>query len=138
MKPEVNDMIPQRYPFQMIDRFLDVEPGKSAEAVKLISINEWFFENQKPGQLVVHRPIMIEAMAQTGVAAILSLSEYHGKNVFFGGIKNATFSDDFRPGDKLIFNVEMKKLRMNIGLGHGKITRDGQVITEADLIFAVE
>ncbi|MFD1124335.1 3-hydroxyacyl-ACP dehydratase FabZ family protein [Lentilactobacillus raoultii] len=138
MKPEVNDLIPQRYPFQMIDRFLDVEAGKTATAVKLISINEWFFANQKAGQLRVPRPIMIEAMAQTGVAAILTLPVYHGKNVFFGGIKNAEFKDDFFPGDRLIFKVEMKKLRANIGLGHGSITRDGQVICEADLIFAVE
>ncbi|MCP9333010.1 3-hydroxyacyl-ACP dehydratase FabZ family protein [Lentilactobacillus hilgardii] len=138
MKPEVNDVIPQRYPFQMIDRFLNVEAGKNATAVKLISINEWFFANQGTHQLAVPRPIMIEAMAQTGVAAILTLQQYHGKNVFFGGIKNAVFQDDFRPGDRLIFNVEMKKLRANIGLGHGTITRGDEVICEADLIFAVE
>ncbi|GAF36433.1 3-hydroxyacyl-ACP dehydratase FabZ family protein [Lentilactobacillus farraginis] len=138
MKPEVNDVIPQRYPFQMIDRFLEVTAGKTATAVKLISINEWFFANQQAGQLTVPRPIMIEAMAQTGVAAILTLPEYHGKNVFFGGIKNAQFQDDFRPGDQLTFKVEMKKLRANIGLGHGVITREAKVICEADLIFAVE
>ncbi len=77
-------------------------------------------------------------MAQTGVAAILSIPENKGKNVFFGGIKNATFQDDFRPGDKLEFEVVMKKLKRNIGLGHGTIHRDGQSICEADLIFAVE
>ncbi|MDH5107621.1 3-hydroxyacyl-ACP dehydratase FabZ family protein [Lentilactobacillus kefiri] len=138
MKPEVQDVIPQRYPFQMIDRFIDVKPGESASAVKLISINEWFFDNKKAGNLVVSRPIMIESMAQTGVAAILSMPEYKGKNAFFGGIKNAVFQDDFRPGDKLVFEVELKKLKHNIGLGHGTITRDGQQICEADLIFAVE
>lgn len=138
MKPDVQDVIPQRYPFQMIDKFVDVQPGVSASAVKLISINEWFFANKKAGNLVVPRPIMIESMAQTGVAAILSMPEYKGKNAFFGGIKNAVFQDDFRPGDKLIFSVELKKLKHNIGLGHGIITRDGQQICEADLIFAVE
>lgn len=109
MKPEVQDVIPQRYPFQMIDRFIDVKPGESASAVKLISINEWFFDNKKAGNLVVPRPIMIESMAQTGVAAILSMPEYKGKNAFFGGIKNAVFQDDFRPGDKLVFEVELNK-----------------------------
>ncbi len=138
MKPEVNDVIPQRYPFQMIDQFLDVQPGVSATAKKLISINEWFFANQEGDSLIVPRPIMIEAMAQTGVAAILSLPKYQGKNVFFGGIKNAAFQDDFRPGDALTFSVEMKKLKRNIGLGHGMISREDSLICEADLIFAVE
>ncbi len=96
MKPEVNDVIPQRYPFEMIDKFTNVEPGVAASAVKLISINEWFFANQPATHLVVPRPIMIEAMAQTGVAAILSMPENQGKNVFFGGIKNAVFQADFR------------------------------------------
>lgn len=120
MKPAVNDVIPQRYPFEMIDKFIDVQPGVSASAIKLISINEWFFANQTSSRLAVPRPIMIEAMAQTGVAAILSILENKGKNVFFGGIKNATFQDDFRPGDKLEFEVVMKKLKRNIGLGHGR------------------
>ena len=102
MKPAVNDVIPQRYPFEMIDKFIDVQPGVSASAIKLISINEWFFANQTSSRLAVPRPIMIEAMAQTGVAAILSIPENKGKNVFFGGIKNATFQDDFRPGGKLL------------------------------------
>lgn len=138
MKPAVNDVIPQRYPFEMIDKFIDVQPGVSASAIKLISINEWFFANQTSSRLAVPRPIMIEAMAQTGFAAILSIPENKGENVFFGGIKNATFQDDFRPGDKLEFEVVMKKLKRNIGLGHGTIHRDGQSICEADLIFAVE
>ncbi|ALJ23241.1 3-hydroxyacyl-ACP dehydratase [Lactobacillus gallinarum] len=138
MKPAVNDVIPQRYPFEMIDKFIDVQPGVSASAIKLISINEWFFANQTSSRLALPRPIMIEAMAQTGVAAILSIPENKGKNVFFGGIKNATFQDDFRPGDKLEFEVVMKKLKRDIGLGHGMIHRDGQSICEADLIFAVE
>lgn len=138
MKPDVQDVIPQRYPFQMIDKFVDVKPGESAVAVKLISINEWFFANKQANNLVVPRPIMIESMAQTGVAAILSMPEYQGKNAFFGSIKNAVFQDDFRPGDKLTFTVELKKLKHNIGLGHGTIHREGQQICEADLIFAVE
>ncbi len=83
MKPDVQDVIPQRYPFQMIDKFVDVKPGESASAVKLISINEWFFANKQADNLVVPRPIMIESMAQTGVAAILSMPEYQARMPFF-------------------------------------------------------
>lgn len=138
MDLEVNKTIPQRYPFQMIDRFNDVKPGIGSTATKLLTIDEWFFANQPADHLVAPRPVMIEAMAQTGVAAILSMDKNKGKNVFFGGIPRAEFKDDFRPGDKLTLAVKLKKIRGNIGLGHGTITREGKEICTADLIFAIE
>ncbi|WP_283679104.1 3-hydroxyacyl-ACP dehydratase FabZ family protein [Lentilactobacillus sp. Marseille-Q4993] len=138
MDLNVQDVIPQRYPFQMIDYFNEVVPGKRATATKLVTINEWFFTNQTGKDLTIPRPILIESIAQTGVAAILSMDEYKGKNVFFGGIRSATFKDDFRPGDKLVMSVELVKLKLNVGVGHGEISRDGEVITEADLVFAIE
>lgn len=138
MDLQVNQVIPQRYPFEMIDYFNDVKPGVSATATKLITIDEWFFHNQPVDHLAVPRPLMIEAMAQTGVAAILSMDEYKGKNVFFGGIRQAKFQADFKPGDKLTLSVKLEKLRRNIGLGHGTITREGKEICDADLIFAIE
>lgn len=70
---DVQEIIPQRYPFQLIDRLLDVEPGKQAIAQKLITIHEWYFAGQTTANPVVPRPILIESLAQTGVAAILSL-----------------------------------------------------------------
>ena len=138
MSLEVQDVIPQRYPFQMIDYFNEVTPGESASATKLLTINEWFFANQPQDHLVVPRPILIEAVAQTGVAAILSMDEYAGKNVFFGGIRSAKFTDDFRPGDKLTMVVTLQKLKLNVGVGHGEIFREGQMIAEAELVFAIE
>lgn len=138
MDLNVQDVIPQRYPFQMIDYFNEVNPGESASATKLITINEWFFANQPHDHLVVPRPILIESVAQTGVAAILSMDDYKGKNVFFGGIRSAKFHDNFRPGDKLVMSVKLQKLKLNVGVGHGEISRDGEVIAEADLVFAIE
>ncbi|GAY73202.1 3-hydroxyacyl-ACP dehydratase FabZ family protein [Lentilactobacillus kosonis] len=138
MDLNVQDVIPQRYPFQMIDYFNEIIPGESASATKLITINEWFFANQPQNHLIVPRPILIEAVAQTGVAAILSMDEYQGKNVFFGGIRSAKFYDDFRPGDELVMVVKLQKLKLNVGVGHGEILRDNQIVTEADLVFAIE
>ncbi|UQS84487.1 beta-hydroxyacyl-ACP dehydratase [Apilactobacillus apisilvae] len=138
MDYNVHDFIPQRFPFQMIDKIIDVQPGKSAKALKLLNINEWFFQNQPSDNLWMPRPIAMEMLAQTGVCALLSMPEYKGKNVFFGGIKEASYQDSFRPGDKLELNVEMTKLKRNIGEGHGTITRDGEVICEGTLIFAME
>lgn len=136
MSFEVNNYIPQRYPFEMIDRIDEVVPGEKASATKLLSINEWFFQNQADPKMP--RPIVIEALAQTGVVSILSMDEYKGKNVFFGGIKSAEFFDHFRPGDQLHLSVELSKLKRNIGVGHGIVKRDDQVICEADLMFAIE
>ncbi len=96
-----------------------------------------FFQNQHK-EFGMPRPLAMEMLAQTGVVSLLSMPEYKGRNVFFGGIKNATFEDSFRPGDKLDLAVQMIKLKRNIGEGHGTITRDGKIICEANLIFAIE
>jgi 3-hydroxyacyl-[acyl-carrier-protein] dehydratase len=133
----VQEFIPQRYPFQMIDKIEEVKPGEGAKATKLLNVNEWFFQNQHK-EFGMPRPLAMEMLAQTGVVSLLSMPEYKGRNVFFGGIKNATFEDSFRPGDKLDLAVEMIKLKRNIGEGHGTITRDGKIICEANLIFAIE
>ncbi|TNL00565.1 beta-hydroxyacyl-ACP dehydratase [Fructilactobacillus sanfranciscensis] len=132
MDYKVSDFIPQRYPFEMID----VQPGKSAEAVKNLSVNEWFFSNEN--QFSLPHPIIVEALAQTGVVAILSMPEHKGKNVFFGGIKNAEFKADMHPGDILHLKVELTKLKRNIGVGHAEVIRDGEVIVDANLMFAIE
>ncbi|WP_429970409.1 3-hydroxyacyl-ACP dehydratase FabZ family protein [Fructilactobacillus sp. Tb1] len=136
MEYKVSDFIPQRYPFEMIDKIIDVQPGKSAEAVKNLSVNEWFFSNGN--QFSLPHPIIVESLAQTGVVAILSMPEHKGKNVFFGGIKNADFKDNMRPGDVLHLKVELTKLKRNIGVGHAEVIRDGEVIVDANLMFAIE
>lgn len=136
MNYQVSDFIPQRYPFEMIDKIIDVQPGKSAEAVKNLSVNEWFFSNGN--QFSLPHPIIIEALAQTGVVAILSMPEHKGKNVFFGGIKSADFKADMHPGDVLHLNVELTKLKRNIGVGHAEVIRNHEVIVDANLMFAIE
>ncbi|USS87978.1 beta-hydroxyacyl-ACP dehydratase [Fructilactobacillus hinvesii] len=136
MEYQVSDFIPQRYPFEMIDKIVAVTPGESAEAQKNITMNEWYFSNGN--QLTLPHPIIIESLAQTGVVAILSMPEHHGQNVFFGGIKQAEFKDEMRPGDVLQLKVNLTKLKRNIGVGHGEVLRDGEVIVSADLMFAIE
>ncbi|WP_395319376.1 3-hydroxyacyl-ACP dehydratase FabZ family protein [Fructilactobacillus frigidiflavus] len=136
MDYKVSDFIPQRYPFEMIDKIIDVQPGKSAEAVKNLSVNEWFFSNGN--QFSLPHPIIVEALAQTGVVAILSMPEHKRKNVFFGGIKNADFKAGMHPGDVLHLQVELTKLKRNIGVGHAEVLRDGEVIVDANLMFAIE
>lgn len=134
----VNDFIPQRYPFELIDRILSVEAGVRARAEKLVTVNEWFFQSPTATGRTMPRPLLLEILAQTGVVALLSVPDYRGQNVFFGGIKTATFLANVHPGDDLVATVTLTKQKRQIGVGHGTITCDQQVIVEADLIFIRE
>ncbi len=133
---DADQYIPQRYPFKMTDRVIDILPGQSADAIKLLNINDWYFANQV--HPTMPKPLAIEALAQTGACALLSMPDYRGKNAYFGGIKRAVFKDEFRPGDVLHLSVRMLKIIRNFGIGRGKVVRNHQVICVADLIFAVE
>ncbi|MEJ6348913.1 3-hydroxyacyl-ACP dehydratase FabZ [Holzapfeliella sp. He02] len=135
---DVFEAIPQRYPFMMIDTIKEINPGQNAIATKNVTINEWFFKSQNPDHLEMPRPLIIEALAQTGVCALLSQPEFEGKNAFFGGIKSAEFSDGFYPGDELTLEVKLTKIKRNIGLGTGQVVRDNKVICEAELMFAIQ
>ncbi|KRM92338.1 3-hydroxyacyl-ACP dehydratase FabZ family protein [Fructilactobacillus florum] len=136
MKFEVNQLIPQRYPFEMIDQIISVVPGESAIARKNITVNEWYFANGN--RLELPRPLILESLAQTGVVAILSMPEHAGANVFFGGIKQADFYGSMRPGAELELRVQLTKLKRNIGVGHGEVYCGDQRLVAADLMFAIE
>ncbi|KRN95227.1 3-hydroxyacyl-ACP dehydratase FabZ family protein [Pediococcus stilesii] len=136
MKINVQDIIPQRPPFQMIDHLIDLEEGKKAVAEKKVTINEWFFSNDN--ELFMPEPLLIEALAQTGACALLSSPEFIGKNAFFGGIRQAEFSNRVIPGNQLTLTVELIKMKRQIGTGHGVIINENnQIICEADLTFIV-
>ncbi|VDG20678.1 3-hydroxyacyl-ACP dehydratase FabZ family protein [Lactiplantibacillus mudanjiangensis] len=134
----VQDLIPQRYPFQLLDRLIDVTPGVQAQAEKLVTINEWFFQSETLTGRTMLRPLLLEILAQTGVAALLSMPDNQGKNVFFGGIQQATFQASVQPGDRLQTMVTLTKLKHRIGMGHGVIRCEGQVVVTADLIFVIQ
>jgi 3-hydroxyacyl-[acyl-carrier-protein] dehydratase len=136
MKINVQDIIPQRPPFQMIDHLVGLEAGKKAVAEKKVTINEWFFNNDN--ELFMPEPLLVEALAQTGACALLSNEEFAGKNAFFGGIKQAEFSNRVVPGNQLTLTVELTKMKRQIGTGHGVIVNENdELICEADLTFIV-
>lgn len=136
MKINVQDIIPQRPPFQMIDYLINLEEGKKAVAEKKVTINEWFFNNGN--ELFMPEPLLIEALAQTGACALLSNDEFTGKNAFFGGIKQAEFSNRVVPGNQLTLTVELTKMKRQIGTGHGVILNEkNEMVCEADLTFIV-
>ena len=98
---QIAAILPHRYPFALVDRILDYEPGQWAIGRKCVSRNEEFFCGHFPGQPVMPGVLILEALAQTGAVAALSLPENKGKLALFGGIKNARFRKQVTPGDVL-------------------------------------
>ena len=114
---QIQEIIPHRYPFQLVDKIVECEPGKSAKGIKCVSVNELFFCGHFPQQHVMPGVLIIEALAQVGAVAILCEEENKGKIAFFGGIKNARFRKQVVPGDVLSLECEITERRGPIGFG---------------------
>jgi len=134
---EIQAIIPHRYPFLMIDTIEELEAGVKAIGKKNVSINEYFFQGHFPEEPVMPGVLMIEALAQVGAVAMLSLDENKGKIAYFGGIKKAKFKRKVVPGDTLILETEIIQSRGNIGVGKATATVDGEVAVVAELTFAI-
>ncbi len=134
---EIQKILPHRYPFLLVDRILEVEQGKRAVGIKNVSVNEPFFQGHFPGYPVMPGVLIIEAMAQVGAVALLSMPEYAGKLALFAGIDKARFRRQVVPGDQIVFEVEVTKLRGKVGKSSAVAKVDGQVAAEAELMFAI-
>ena len=119
---QIMEIIPQRSPFLMIDRVEEYIPGESAIAYKNVCINEPFFQGHFPGNPIMPGVLIVEAMAQTGAVAVLSLEENKGKNALFGGIDKLKFKKQVVPGDVLKLEVKIIKKKGPIGVGEGIAT----------------
>ena len=134
---QIQAIIPHRYPFLMVDRIVELEKGLRAVGEKSVSVNEMHFMGHFPDQHVMPGVLIIEALAQTGAVAILSLDENKGKLAYFAGIKNARFKRKVIPGDKLRLEIQISRIKGPVGIGEGKAYVDGELACEAQLIFAV-
>ena len=134
---QIAEILPHRYPFALVDRILDYEPGQWAIGRKCVTRNEEFFCGHFPGQPVMPGVLILEALAQTGAVAALSLPENKGKLALFGGIKNARFKRKVVPGDVLEMECVLTKRRGPVGIGECKALVDGQVACVAELTFAI-
>ncbi|MBQ8184709.1 MAG: 3-hydroxyacyl-ACP dehydratase FabZ [Lachnospiraceae bacterium] len=135
---QIMEILPHRQPLLLVDRIDELEPGKRAVGRKCVSYNEPFFAGHFPGEPVMPGVLQIEALAQVGAVALLSLPEYKGKLAFFGGINNAKFKRMVVPGDVLIMEVEISKRKGPIGSGIAKAYVDGQLAVSAELIFVIK
>ncbi|WP_080951810.1 3-hydroxyacyl-ACP dehydratase FabZ [Ligilactobacillus salivarius] len=134
---EIKKIIPHRYPMLLIDRVEELIPGKKAVAKRNVTINEELFNGHFPGNPVMPGVLIVEALAQTGAVALLSLPEFKGKTAYFGGIKSAKFRKVVRPGDSLRLEVTLEKIRNNVGLGKAIATVDGKKACTAELTFMI-
>ena len=133
---ELQEVLPHRYPMQLVDRITDGEPGKWAKGIKCVTANEPFFQGHFPGYKVMPGVLIIEALAQVGAVAILTVEGNQGKLALFGGIKNARFKQQVRPGDVLELECELTAQRGPVGFGTATAKVNGKTACKAELTFA--
>ncbi|MGN1187188.1 MAG: 3-hydroxyacyl-ACP dehydratase FabZ [Lachnospiraceae bacterium] len=135
---EIQKILPHRYPFLLVDRIIECEPGKSAKGIKCVSANEQQFVGHFPGKQVMPGVLIIEALAQTGAVALLSEEKNKGRIALFGGIKSAKFKRQVIPGDVLELSCEIIASKGPIGIGKAEAYVGGQLAVCAELTFAIE
>lgn len=134
---EIMEIIPHRYPFLLVDKITEMEPGKRAVGIKNVTMNEPFFQGHFPGNPIMPGVLMVEALAQVGAVALLSLEENQGKLAVFAGIDNVRFKKQVVPGDTLEMHVEITSMRRGIGKGEAVCYVDGKVAVKGTLMFGL-
>ena len=136
---EIMKMLPHAYPFLLVDRILEMEPGKRAVGIKNVTYNEPFFLGHFPGRPIMPGVLIVESMAQTaGVLVFNSLPEKdHKKPVYFLGIDNVRFRKPVIPGDQLRLELEITRHRQSLWGVKGKALVDGKLVAEADLLAMI-
>lgn len=134
---EIVEILPHRHPFLLIDTIEELEPGKRAVGKKCVTFSEPYFAGHFPGNPVMPGVLIIEALAQTGAVAILSLPENRGKTAYFAGIDKAKFKQMVRPGEVLTLETQIIRTKGPIGVGEAVATVDGKLVAKAELTFAI-
>jgi 3-hydroxyacyl-[acyl-carrier-protein] dehydratase len=135
---EIQDLLPHRYPFALVDRILDYVPAKKAVGLKNVTINEPFFPGHIPKRPIMPGVLIVESMAQVGGVVLTLLPGMKGKFFAFAGIDGVRFRRPVVPGDQLIMTVELISLKMNrIAKMRGKTMVDDQLVCEGEMLFSL-
>jgi 3-hydroxyacyl-[acyl-carrier-protein] dehydratase len=133
----IQRVLPHRYPFLLVDRLLELEPGVRAVGLKQVTVNEPFFPGHFPGLPVMPGVLIVEALAQVGALALLSQAEYAGQIVFFAGIDGVRFRRPVVPGDSLRLSVTLTRLRGRVGKGRGEAHVADTLVAAGEFTFAI-
>lgn len=132
---EIEEILPHRHPFLLIDQIETLEEGKRAVAYKSVTFDEPYFAGHFPNEPVMPGVLIIEALAQAGATAILSLEENRGKTAYFGGIRSARFKRKVIPGDRLRLECEIISVKGPVGIGKAVASVEGEIAATAELSF---
>ena len=135
---EIQEIIPHRYPFLMVDRIIELEEGKRAIGIKNVSSNEPFFQGHFPGNPIMPGVLIMEALAQVGAVVILKMPEYAGHLALFAGLDDVKFKRQVIPGDQLRLEVELIKFRKTFGVAQGRAYVGEAMVAEGTLKFFLE
>jgi 3-hydroxyacyl-[acyl-carrier-protein] dehydratase len=133
---QIMAIIPHRYPILMVDRIIEIEPGKRAVGIKNVSANEPVFQGHYPGYPILPGVLILEALAQTGAVALMMMEEFKGKVPLFAGLGETRFRKPVVPGDQLRLEVEIFRMRGPLGIGAGRAYVGDQLAAETELKFA--
>ena len=136
-RAEIEQILPHREPFLLIDEVVELVAGERAVARKRVREDEWYLRGHFPGRPVMPGVLIVEALAQTGAVAVLSLEENRGRIALFAGIDDVRFKRIVEPGDELELECELEQLRGPVGKGKARATVDGQLAARGTLTFAV-
>ena len=132
---EILNILPHRYPMLMVDRILEVEPGKRSKGLKNVTMNEPHFQGHYPGLPIMPGVLIIEALAQAGAVILLSEEKYLGMVPMIGSIDGVKFRRPVVPGDQLILDSELLWIKSNVGRLKGRATVDGELVAEMEMTF---
>jgi 3-hydroxyacyl-[acyl-carrier-protein] dehydratase len=130
-------ILPHRYPFLLVDRITELEPGRRSVGYKNVTANEAFFNGHFPENPVMPGVLMIEALAQLGGTAVILPHQIGRKTLYLAGIDKVRFRRPVFPGDRLMMETNVTQTKRNIGWVHGVAKVDDQLICEGDLMFSI-
>lgn len=136
-RAQIEEILPHRDPFLLLDEIIELEPGVRAVARKRVRNDEWYLAGHFPGRPIMPGVLIVEAMAQTGAVAVLAEEENRGKLALFAGIDDVRFKRIVEPGDELELTCELERVRGPIGRGKARATVDGELAARGVLTFAV-